>query len=99
MSGLLNLSFLEKAFTSGSVVTISGYIAQRPVMTFTALFITPTPPTIARFDFLKQSDPSFGWAWHCLRLLSYDKKAKNMHGRVMQAFTGDTGRTFGHHKH
>ena len=98
MSGLFNSSYLENAFTSGSAVTISGYIAQRPVMTFITLFITLTPPAIAKFDVLEPRDLSFGWASHCLHLLSYDKEAKIMHERAMQTLTSDIGRVSEHHK-
>ena len=57
MSGLPESSCLEDAFTSGSAVTIRGYLAQRPVMTFTTLFVTLAPPVIAKVDVLDQGTP------------------------------------------
>ena len=54
MSGLPESSCLEDTFTSRSAVTISGYLAQRPVMTFTTLFVTLAPPMIAKVDVLEQ---------------------------------------------
>ena len=99
MSGLFNSSYLENAFTSGSAVTISGYIAQRPVMTFRTLFVTLAPPVIAKVDVLEPRDPSFGQVSHCPHSLSCDKEAKTMHERVMQTFISDIGRVSEHHKH
>ena len=57
MSGLPKSSCWEDAFTSGSALTISEYLAQRPVITFTTLIVILAPPVIAKVNVLEQGTP------------------------------------------
>ena len=54
-----------------------------PLITFTMLLITLTPPVVAKVSILKPgATSSFGRISHWLRLLSYGQETEDMQERV-----------------